>query len=281
MKIVDFRLTSIVPSVEAIPQYSVSKILIVWVAAAMPMAVLGWFVAPALVLDSDRPVLVRLAVLTAGLVWQFVLVVWLLSRETHTWRWAVIKDRLWLTAPRAPDVDDTRAGAGRDRNARLWWWLVPVIALTALFDLGLKGTVDRVWVSTFPSLAEPPGWSLNGALATPEARAQLVGAWGTYGLFLVNALFNTFLGEELLFRGVLLPRMAGVFGKSDWVANGLLFGLYHLHQPWGIAASIVHGVLLYALPTRYFRSAWFGIAAHSGQSVFFAFLMLGLILGLQ
>jgi membrane protease YdiL (CAAX protease family) len=89
----------------------------------------------------------------------------------------------------------------------------------------------------------------------------------------------TFLGEELLFRGLLLPRMAGAFARADWVANGLLFGVYHLHQPWGIFSSLTHGMLLFALPSRYFRSAWFGITAHSGQSIFFSLLMLLLILG--
>jgi len=71
----------------------------------------------------------------------------------------------------------------------------------------------------FPFFAEPQGFSLGATLDTPEARSQLVGAWGIWGLFLLNALFNTFLGEELLFRGLLLPRMAGVFGKWDWVMN--------------------------------------------------------------
>jgi uncharacterized protein len=32
------------------------------------------------------------------------------------------------------------------------------------------------------------------------------------------------LGEEFLFRGVLLPCMEGVFGRWSWVANGVLFG---------------------------------------------------------
>jgi membrane protease YdiL (CAAX protease family) len=255
-----------------IPQYSLRKILLVWAAAAIPMAMLGWMVAPALSRHSDHPVLVRLAVLTVGLIWQFVLVMWLLYLEAGTWQWSVLKRRLWLTAPRSPQTDLTLG--------RLWWWLIPVAALTAIFDLRIKGIVDHLWVSLFPFLAEPPGWSLGGALATPEARSQLVGAWGTGGLFLLNALFNTFLGEELLFRGLLLPRMAGAFAKADWMANGLLFGLYHLHQPWGIFSSVTHGALLFALPSRYFRSAWFGIVAHSGQSIFFAVLILGLILGL-
>jgi membrane protease YdiL (CAAX protease family) len=108
----------------------------------------------------------------------------------------------------------------------------------------------------------------------------MVGAWGMLALFVLSALFNTFLGEELLFRGLLLPRMAGVFGRWDWVMNGLLFGLYHLHQPWRILSSAIGGILLYALPSRYFRSSWFGIIIHSGQSLYFAFLLLGLVLGL-
>jgi membrane protease YdiL (CAAX protease family) len=108
----------------------------------------------------------------------------------------------------------------------------------------------------------------------------LVGAWDIWGLFLVSALFNTVLGEELLFRGLLLPRMAGAFGKKDWLVNGLLFGLYHLHQPWGMLSSAIEGLLLMALPTRKFRSAWCGIIAHSGQSLYLAVLLLGLVLGL-
>ena len=106
----------------------------------------------------------------------------------------------------------------------------------------------------------------------------MVGAWNILALFTVSAIFNTILGEELLFRGLLLPRMNKVFGKWDWVVNGILFGLYHLHQPWGILS--VGALFLFAFPTKRFRSAWFGIIAHSGQSVFFIFLMLGLVLGL-
>jgi membrane protease YdiL (CAAX protease family) len=255
-----------------IPQYSLGKILWVWAAAAIPMAILGWGVAPAVAGVSDNPVLARLGVLTVGLVWQFVLVMLLLYREARTWRWSILRRLLWLNAPRSLETGETRA--------RLWWWLVPISFLTAAFDLRVKAIVDAWWVSVFPWFAEPRGWSLAAALATPDARSHLVGAWGTGALFLCSALFNTFLGEELLFRGVLLPRMAGVFGRADWVANGVLFGVYHLHQPWGIVSSIAHGALLFAWPSRYFRTAWFGIVAHSGQSIFFSILMLLLILGL-
>ena len=254
-----------------IPQYGLGKILLIWVGAAGPMAVLEWIVNPALSPATAFPLFTHVALLTLGLVWQFVLVVILLGQETRTWSWAIIRQRLWLRQPYSEKQDRT--------DRRLWWWLLPMIFLTALYEFKVGGAIDGLWTSVFPFLREPPAGSLSAALATPEARAGLVGAWGFYGLFIVQAIFNTVIGEELLFRGVLLPRMAGVFGKWDWVANGVLFGFYHWHKPWIMLSAALEAVFLFVLPSRRFHSAWFGIIAHSGQSVYFAFLLLGLVLG--
>jgi len=106
-----------------------------------------------------------------------------------------------------------------------------------------------------------------------------VGAWWFLALFVIQAIFNTVLGEELLFRGVLLPKMEGVFGRGSWVANGVLFGLYHLHLPWVIPNAVLTG-FLYTYPAYRYRSTWMSIILHSAQSVFFAFLVLGVVLGL-
>jgi membrane protease YdiL (CAAX protease family) len=259
-------------SAPEIPQYSLRKILLVWAAAAFPMAILGWVVAPALAPDAHKPGLERLLVLTIGLVWQFVLVMILLRREVGNLDWSTVRQRLWLQTPRSPQTGEPRR--------RLWWWLVPFILLTAIYDLQVKGSVDKIWVAIFPFLTEPIGFDLGALLNNPQAKAQLVGDWTVLLLFVVSGLFNTVLGEELVFRGLLLPRMAGVFGKWDWAMNGFLFGLYHLHQPWGMVSSTITGMLLYALPSRYFRSSWLGIIAHSGQSIYFTILILGLVLGL-
>lgn len=258
------------PSAE-IPQYGLAKILLIWAAAAAPMGILGWVVAPALSRGADNPAMIRLAALTVGLVWQFVLVMILLHREAGDLHWSTIRERLWLQAPRSPATNTS--------DGRLWWWLIPLVLLTALYETQAVGAVNRLWVTLFPALAEPPSSSMARLLGSPETRAKMVGAWGFYGLFIVNALFNTVLGEELLFRGLLLPRMAASFGKWDWLANGILFGFYHWHQPWGMIGSAIDGTLFYAFPTKRFKSTWFGIIAHSGQSVFFAILLLGLVLG--
>jgi membrane protease YdiL (CAAX protease family) len=256
-------------------QYTLPQILGIWAAAALPMGILGWVIAPALASaasSSREAITIRVMVLTAGLIWQFILAMLIVYREEGDLRWATVQRRLWLTRPTDP-------ATGQPRR-RIWLWLIPLILLIAVWELALHAPLDQLWVRLFPSLAEPAGFSGRELFASPEAREQLVGAWGFLALFAINALFNTFLGEELLLRGVLLPRMRGVFGKWDWLANGVLFGLYHLHQPWGIPGNIISAAFLESLPARRFRSVWIAIVVHSGQSVYFLFLILGLVLGL-
>lgn len=253
-------------------QYTLWQILGLWLAAAVPMGLLGWVVYPSLSLGL-APLdagLLRMKLLTVGLVWQFVLAMIILHREEGNIRLSTISRRFWLNHPKS-------ARSGETKKA-LWWWLIPLILLGAAMEIGLRSTLVNVWTGIFPFFAEPEGYDFS-VMFTPEMRAQLVGAWGLVALFFVSALFNTFLGEEFIFRGVLLPKMEGVFGKWDWVANGVLFSFYHLHLPWGILATLPADFVL-AYSGRRFRSNWFPIIIHSGQSVFFMFLILGLVLGL-
>jgi membrane protease YdiL (CAAX protease family) len=49
--------------------------------------------------------------------------------------------------------------------------------------------------------------------------------------------------EELYFRGYLLPRIER-YGKWSPLFGGLLFGLYHVWQPFGIVSVFLLGILL-------------------------------------
>jgi uncharacterized protein len=126
-------------------------------------------------------------------------------------------------------------------------------------------------------LPEPANRDLGEFLSSDAGAAFFDGAWGLYALFVVMGLFNTVLGEELLFRGVLLPRMHGAFGERDWVANGVLFGFYHLHVPWRIPSALLDTFLL-AYPTKRYRSAWIGITVHSAQTVFLGLVVLAVVI---
>jgi uncharacterized protein len=246
---------------QAVRQYSLKKIIAVWAASAIPMGVLAWVVAPLLKDQFSGPeplIQSALVCITAGLVWQFVLVLILLRQEIGSFEWPRVRDALWLRPPRDPKTG--RVGG------KIWWWALPFLLAFA------------VWGAVAPELPIPDDMDRVGFLGSDTGQDFFSGAWGWFAVIVTLAVFNTLLGEELLYRGVLLPRMRGVFGKRDWIANGVIFALYHLHMPWAILPTFVDGIFLDAYPSRRFQSGWMGIIVHSGQSVLLVGLFLALVL---
>src|SRR3954447_22312348 len=87
------------------PQYSVRRILSVWGAATVPMAVLAWVVAPWLgdrIGGPDPFIDALLICFNVGLLWMLALVLILVRREQGSLAWPRVRDALWLRAPRAP-----------------------------------------------------------------------------------------------------------------------------------------------------------------------------------
>ena len=243
-----------------LPQYSVRRIIATWAAAAVPMAVLAWVGAPLLARTFEGPSAWPRAILlclTLGMVWQFIFVVLSVRREQGSLRWPVVKEALWLRAPSSP-----RSGR---RGGRVWWILVPlVLAVAAKEEL--------------PKIPAPVNRDQALFLQSAAGQDFFAGNWPWFALIVTMMIFNTVLGEELLFRGLLLPRMRGAFGRWDWFVNGVLFGVYHLHLPWSIPANILDTFFI-SYPVSRYRSALIGIFVHSVQTVVFTALLLALVLG--
>ena len=192
--------------------------------------------------------------LTLGLIWQFVLVLILIRHELGDSNGRACAMLYGCGAPRSED------------RARGWTGVV----VAAPLHPHLR---SRVASACNPrSLDE----GFRRFRELPAGKEFFRGAWVWFAVVVVLVIFNTVLGEELLFRGLLLPRMKGVFGKYDWVANGVLFPIYHLHQPWTIPTALVD-IFALAYPSRRFQSAWMGIIVHSTQSVFFFIVLLTLV----
>ena len=243
-----------------IPQYSRRMVLAVWAAAAVPMAVLAWVVAPAIAggeASKDRFFVTLLIALTFGLLWQAILVVVLVLRERRVDpTWTNFRDRLWLRAPHT----------AKRRGGRLWWWVLAYALGLAALDMAPVGPMG------------PEDRSFGLFLESDSGQALFQGNWWLYALCVVFLILNTAVGEELLFRGLLLPRMSGAFGRADWFVNAVLFGFYHLHEPWVIPNAVLTGFLC-AHPTKRFRSSLMGIAIHSIESVFFLVVLLPVVVG--
>lgn len=243
----------------SIPQYSIARVLGVWATAAFPMGLAAWLLAPALAgmwPDDAGFAQALLISLTLGLIWQAVVVVASIYREQGTLRWPVIREALWLPAPYDP--------RRKQRSLRVWWMLIPAGVMV-------------VATEAIPKLPIPASHNLSLFVQSDAGRAFFHGNWVWFSLVVVMSIFNTVLGEELLFRGLLLPRMQAAFGKGAWLTNAILFTLYHLHQPWGMPTSILHG-LVFSYATQRYRTAWFGIILHSLASIWLTVLLLMLVL---
>jgi hypothetical protein len=230
------------------------------------MALLAWVVTPAIIPHSSlHPGIIYWLLMIAGMAWQFVVAVAILYGELGTLRWSAVRQRIWLQAPRDPHTDQP--------NRRLYWWVVPAILFNAVIVFGVGGYLDAPMGWLFPAL-QATAYDIN-ELASPEFQGQ----WWLLGVAVVSCVFNYILGEALLWHGVLLPKMQGVFGKGDWVANAVLFGLYHLHKPSQLPSIIVTN-MAYSWPARRFRSVWMAVIVHGVEGIPVLVMPLLVILGL-
>src|ERR687897_203453 len=158
----------------AVRQYSLVQILAVWAAAAIPMAVLAWVIAPllgALLGGETGFIKALLLCITAGLIWQFVLTLILVRREQGTLRWSRVRDALWLLSPRDP-----RSGRV---GGRVWLWVIPFVVLFGIwefFGFDITGPSNR-------NFAE--------FLDTAGGQEFFNGAWGWFAVIVVQLVFNT------------------------------------------------------------------------------------------
>lgn len=248
-------------------QYSLQKILLIWALSALPMGILAFWLTPHLTAFTGVPVLIAYWMsINIGLVWQFILGLLVLKRDGISLNWRSVAQRTWFQKPRSPKTGK--------RSLSLLWWTLPFILLSALLQSGALA-IPNIDDLLAPWISDLPQYDLSG-LASPEYR----GAWWILGIFVFTAVFNYLLGEEFIYRGILLPKMNGVFGKWDWLANGVLFGFYHLHKPQVILSTALYFGLVFALPAKMFRSTWMAVIIHGLEGIMGIVLILGIILGL-
>ena len=180
-----------------LPQYSRRRILGTWAAAALPMATLAWVIGPWLagVLEGPSAWFRALALcLTAGLAWQFVLVVVLVRREQGSLSWPILKNALWLRAPRSPRT-------GR-RGGRLWLLLIPLVLALAAEEFLPQAADAR----------SPRPHHLPGIRRRPELHVRELGVAGGDRRD-VRLQHGSRRGTAVPRPAA--PRMSGAFGRWD------------------------------------------------------------------
>jgi hypothetical protein len=138
----------------------------------------------------------------------------------------------------------------------LWKYLIYVplvfaasLAVIAIGSSVLDGALRTSIFRWMPSL----DWTFSGGYT----RAVLIISYSLTALFVT---LGESAVEELYFRGFLLPRMRYA-GRWAVPLESLLFGLYHMWQPWRMV-SIAIGMLPIVFIAKRTRNIYVGIIAH-------------------
>lgn len=171
--------------------------------------------------------------------------------EGRPWTWAGIRDRFRLTRPDRGTWICTAALVG---------WLILWMPFFP-FNGWVRAAFDGI---TF--YEAPAGYTnfMNGLTDGTTHVFGLPFSWGLLLYFLVGLFVFNILGEELWWRGVILPRQELSFGRNAWIVHGVLWALFHMfyHSNLGILLSYLPTTCAISYVAQRTKSTWPGIIGH-------------------
>jgi len=185
--------------------------------------------------------------------------------DGYQWKWSVFSERMRLTQMRRRDW--TWAGAG----------LLATLVAEALFAEALAH-----WLMQFPGFAPPSALPAlfdptQPLVLPPETFFGEPLTWWVAVVYAV-ALFVNITGEEIAWRGYLLPRQEQTHGQWAWLINGLMW-LFLLHAVlrWMYLGLLPTGLITPFVAQRT-QNTWTAVIIHgTGNLVFLILIVIGLI----
>jgi membrane protease YdiL (CAAX protease family) len=90
-----------------------------------------------------------------------------------------------------------------------------------------------------------------------KGRCWLLLVWFPYWILNI-------LGEEFLWRGVMLPRQEIAFGKHAWLIHGFGWGLFHIAFGWQLLITLIPLIFIQSYIVQKTKNSWIGVIMHGG-----------------
>jgi membrane protease YdiL (CAAX protease family) len=114
--------------------------------------------------------------------------------------------------------------------------------------------------TNIPALVDPRA-SLTLESLGRSAGGVLRGQWDLLLLYLVSFFFNI-VGEELWWRGYILPRQEIRHGRWTWLLHGTLWTLFHLFKWWDMI-GLLPVCLVLSFAAQRLKNNWPVLIAHA------------------
>jgi membrane protease YdiL (CAAX protease family) len=179
---------------------------------------------------------------------------WLYHHEGHAWTWQAFAQRFRLK---------------RFTKADVLWTLG--LTLFGLIGYGIMTQTLGVFLLKRVPFLAPPAYFPGGLDPTkPMVPGEffgisLKGQWWVACVYFLGWFCNIF-GEELVFRGYLLPKEEAVLGKYAWVYHGIIWALWHSFWKWNVIPLLAVTLPLAFVVQRQ-KNTWIGIIAHGGLNL--------------
>jgi hypothetical protein len=163
---------------------------------------------------------VALSIASLGYLFEFFLALNIFRKEGYALRLSALKERIHWRWPRG-------------------WKKWGIILILFVVGFGITTLLQQLTIPAIAKVLPPPDWwpadqhpfkevnSLEDALPGVVFK-------GNY-LFLLLVLFSgtmNIVGEDLYYRGALIPKLHGLFGRWAWLAGGIIFALKHIYAWW-------------------------------------------------
>lgn len=71
------------------------------------------------------------------------------------------------------------------------------------------------------------------------------------------------MGEEILWRGVMLPRQEVALGKNAWIFHGFGWGLFHIAFGWQLLITLIPLLFVQSFVVQRTQNSWTGVIMHA------------------
>jgi membrane protease YdiL (CAAX protease family) len=146
----------------------------------------------------------------------------------------------------------------------LWLWTLGLLVFTFVAEQIMSFSTDIFLKIPFlqppdflPEMLDP---RIDPSTITDFMGVPLKGAWWIL-LMYVGILFFNIFGEELWWRGYILPRQELVHGNFTWIIHGLLWTSFHFFWKWDLLV-LLPTCLAVAFVAQRTKSTWPGIVVH-------------------
>ena len=188
--------------------------------------------------NGDPNVWLESSITTLAYLFEFFLALYIFRKEGYSLRLRALKERINWRWPRG-------------------WKAWGIILILFVVGFGITTILQQLTTPAIAKVLPPPDWWPAGQHPFKEVNSLAdampgVVIKGNYLLLLLVVFSGTMniVGEDLYYRGALIPKLHGLFGKWSWLAGGIIFALKHIYAWWlvlgdatalGIAGAFIFG----------------------------------------